>query len=146
MPLRSPRERLLQSLLFELGGLLIAAPLYQCIAGTGAADSFALVAAIAVVVALWSPVHNTAFDAAEFWLVRRVASDRPQALRILHAASHELSSMLVSVPVILAMTLYDLVEALLVDVGLSAVYTVYAFVFHNLFDLWRPVRQGGRRS
>lgn len=152
MIIRSARERLLQTLLFETGGLLVAAPLYQCVAGSGIGGSLELIAVISLVVMLWSPLHNTIFDALEYRLTRRVASDRPQPLRLVHAASHELTSMLVSLPVILAMTMHDLLAAMALDLGLSAVYTLYAFVFHNLFDRWRPVcpraapRPAGRRG
>ena len=141
--LRSARERVVQTLWFEGIGLLLVAPLYAVVAGAGLRDSFAMVAVVSVVVMLWSAVFNTVFDAVEWRWTGRVASDRPHRLRSLHALLHELTAMVVSCPVIYAMTPLGWREALLADLGLTLAYTGYAYVFHLGYDRLRPVRQGG---
>ncbi len=87
MALRSARERACQTLAYEIGGLAIAAPLYSLIFGSGPGEGFALVAALAVAVMIWSPIHNTAFDWVEWRIAHRVASDRPHRWRVVHAIS-----------------------------------------------------------
>lgn len=137
--LRSARERLIQTLWFEGLGLVLVAPLYALVAGAEVGDSFALVAAMSVVMMAWAAVFDTLFDIAERHCTGRVASDRPHGLRSLHAIAHEVSGALVSCPVIYAMTPLSWGEALLADIALSLTYAVYAYLFHWGFDRLRPV-------
>ena len=141
--LRSARERVVQTLCFELIGLLLIAPLYTVVAGADMRESFAMVAVISMVVMTWSAIFNTCFDLVELRMTGRVASDRPHGLRSLHAMLHELTAMLVSCPVIFAMTPLSWGEALLVDLGLTLAYAAYAYVFHLGYDRLRPVRPDG---
>jgi len=139
MALRSARERACQTLAYEIGGLAIAAPLYSLIFGSGAGEGFALVAALALAVMIWSPIHNTVFDWIEWRMTGRVASDRPHRWRVVHAITHEATSLVVTVPVILWLTDHGIVGALLVDLGLTLFYAGYAYVFHLAYDRLRPV-------
>lgn len=139
MAIRSLRERAIQTLAFEVGGLVLAAPLYWLVFGGDAEEGLILVAAVSVAVLAWSPIHNTAFDWLEWRIARRVASDRPARLRLLHALSHEATAIIVSLPVIMALGGHGLVEALAVDLGLTLLYTGYAYVFHAVYDRLRPV-------
>lgn len=139
MSLRSARERAIQTFAYECGGLLFAAPLYALIFGGGAAEGFVLVAALAVAVMIWSPVHNTVFDWIEWRTARRVASDRPHRWRVVHAVTHEATSLVVTLPVIMWLTDHGIWGALLVDLGLTLFYAGYAYVFHLAYDRWRPV-------
>jgi uncharacterized membrane protein len=138
--LRSPRERLIQTLWFEAVGLGLVAPLYAWVAGAGAGESFALVAAVSLVVMAWAAVFNTAFDFVEWRLTARVASARPQRLRLLHAALFELTAMAVSVPVIYALSDMTWWQALQTDVALTLAYMAYGYAFHVVYDRWRPVQ------
>ena len=137
--LRSARERVIQTLWFEGVGLLLVAPAYAWVAGAGVRESFAMVAAVSVVVMAWSALFNTAFDVVEHRLTGQVASNRPHRMRTLHALAHEASAVLVSCPVIYWMTPLSWAEALLTDIGLTLVYAAYAYAFHLMFDRLRPV-------
>ncbi len=139
MALRSMRERIIQTLSYEAGGLLIATPLYALIMGSAAPQSLILVAAVSLACMIWAPIHNTLFDIADYRLTGRVASDRPQALRLLHAASHEVTSIIVSNPVIMLVGGHSFFEALMIDVGLTLLYTAYAYFFNIAYDRLRPV-------
>jgi uncharacterized membrane protein len=139
MILRSGRERLLQTLLYELGGLLIVLPLYAIITGHALADSMVLLIAVSVATMSWACLHNMAFDYMEALQTGRVASDRPQFLRFIHAISTEVTSILVTTPVIVLMGGFGWRQALLVDIGLTLFYAVYAYSFHLVFDAVRPV-------
>jgi uncharacterized membrane protein len=143
MTLRSPRERALQTVCFEAGGLLLSVPLYVLVTGSSGEDGFIVVAAMAAAVMLWSAVHNSAWDWVEFCRTGRVASDRPQAQRVLHALSHEVTSLVVTVPVLMWLGGHDLWTALFLDFGLTLFYTGYAYVFHLVYDRVRPVRAAG---
>jgi uncharacterized membrane protein len=91
---------------------------------------------------LWSPLHNAAFDRAELRLAGRVASDRPPRWRLAHAASHELTSTVFTAPIVMGTGGHGLGEALAVNLGLTLLYTGYAYAFHLGYDRLRPV---GRR-
>ncbi len=140
MSLRSLRERAIQTIAFELGGILIATPLYVLTFSAPLDGTLALIASLALAVMLWSPLHNTAFDIIDLHLNDRVASDRPHALRILHAVSHEVTSLVVTVPLLMILGGHSLLNAVAVDFGLTALFAVYAYFFNILYDRLRPVR------
>ncbi len=136
---RSARERLHQTLCFEAGGLLLVTPLVVLATGQSAHESVALLAALSVAVMAWAAAFNTAFDVIEHRLTGRVASERPSRWRLLHALLHEGTAVLVTWPLIVALTGLGWGAALLADLGLTLVYAVYAYAFHRVYDWWRPV-------
>jgi uncharacterized membrane protein len=137
--IRSARERAIQTLAFEAGGLLLVAPLYALVSDAGAGDSFTLLAILAAVVMAWAAAYNTTFDVLERCLTGRVASERPDRWRIVHAVGHEATAIVVTWPVIVALTGLGWWAALLTDLGLTFIYAAYAYGFHRLYDRWRPV-------
>lgn len=139
--LRSARERIVQTLCFEGIGLLLVAPLYAWVSGAHTGESFVMVAAVSVAVMLWAALYNTAFDRVERHATGRVASDRPHGLRTLHAIGLEVSSVVVTTPVIWAMSDLGWWGALLADLGLAVAYSAYAYLFHWGYDRLRPVPQ-----
>jgi uncharacterized membrane protein len=147
MALRSGHERFVQALAYELGGLLLAIPLFGLAMDAGAAHSFLVVAAMTLAVLAWSPLHNLAFDVAEWRLAGRVASDRPARWRVVHALSHEATDTMVSLPVIMLVGGYGFWEAVAIDVAMTLLYAGYTYVFHLGYDWLRPVRaaDGGIR-
>jgi uncharacterized membrane protein len=140
MQLRSPRERLYQTLTFEAFGLLLVVPMYSALFAAPTRDSIMVIVTISVAVMLWSPIHNTVFDLVELRRTGRVASDRPSNLRIVHALSHELSALVLTLPIMIHLGGHNLQEAVLVDLGLTIFYTGYAYVFHLFYDRLRPVQ------
>jgi uncharacterized membrane protein len=145
MTLRSPRERLIQTVAYELGGLCLSVPLVAVVGGGSTGEAFTLMLALSVAVLIWSPIHNTVFDWLDLRLSGRVASDRPQRWRLVHAASHEASTVVVTLPILIWLGGLGLWAALLADLGLTLLYAVYAYVFHLVYDRLRPVRPTGAR-
>jgi uncharacterized membrane protein len=137
---RSARERVIQTLAFEAGGLLLVGPLYALATGTRLDESLVLLLAVSVVIMLWSAVFNWAFDVVEHRRTGRMASQRPHRLRVLHAVLHETTAVVVTCPVIWALTDLGWVGALLADLGLTLAYTLYAYAFHCVYDRLRPVQ------
>ncbi len=140
MALRSLRERMMQAIIFEAIGLVLVTPLYVAIAGEGVAEGAILIATLAAAVMLWAPLHNAAFDIIDLRMTGRRASDRPARWRLVHAASHEITAIAVTLPLVMAIGGYGVVEALMVDIGLTIFYVAYTYAFHLAFDRWRPVR------
>jgi uncharacterized membrane protein len=139
MAIRSFRERAFQTLLYEAGGIAVAAPLYNLIFGAGAAESVTLMLVLSVILLIWIPLFNWLFDLGEWRLTQRPASDRPHTMRALHAFGMEATSLVVTVPAIMIVGGHGFWEAVAVDIGLSVVYVIYAYVFHILYDRFRPV-------
>lgn len=139
MTLRTPRERFLQTVCFEIGGLALATPLYAVLTGTHGSEGLAVVVVLALAVMIWSPLHNGLWDWIEHRRTGRVASDRPHVQRIAHALSHEATSLVVTLPVLMVLGGHDLRTALLLDLGLTLFYAGYAYVFHVIYDRLRPV-------
>ena len=146
MILRSARERFLQTALYELGGLALVLPCYalitghamvefRCAAGRGVHRHHEL-----------GLLSQYCFDTVEALTTGRMASDRPQLLRLVHATSNEVTSILVTTPVIVWVAGYGWWEALLVDIGLTLLYSVYAYLFHLVFDAVRPVCPARQRA
>ena len=139
MPIRAFRERILQCICFEVGGFLLAFPLFSWAFGVGLVESGLLILAVTAVELLWNPLHDQTFDRLEWRFARRAASNRPTRVRILHAITHEVSSMFVTLPVIIIVGGVGLMEAVAMDLGLCAFSAVYVFVFHQFYDWLRPV-------
>lgn len=139
MTLRTARERVIQTLAYEVGGLAVATPLYALAFGIETDESALVLAVVSVAMVIWSPIHNTLFDLVEWRTAGRNASDRPHFQRVLHALSHEGTSAVVTVPILMLFGDLGIVDALLADIGLSVVYTLYAYIFHCLYDRLRPI-------
>ena len=135
---RSFTGRLLQSLAFEAGGLLVAMPLYHALLGRGNGEGVVLMVALSLAVLLWNPLHNWLFDAAELRLTGRPAKKRPPALRVFHAFTHEISPIVVTLPLIMVLGHHTLSEALTLNVGLTLLYVAYAYVFYLVSDRFFP--------
>jgi uncharacterized membrane protein len=139
---RSLRERLIQTLWFEALGLALISPLFAQIAGGSAGESLVVLAVLSVAVMAWSALYNAAFDWVEHRRTGRVASDRPHGLRLVHTVGLEVSVLVVTWPLLVALTPLGWGEALAADVGLTLAYTLYGYLFHLGFDQLRPVRPG----
>jgi uncharacterized membrane protein len=139
VPVRGWRERALQTAGYELGGLLVVTPLWKLATSQSALESIALLAALSVTVMCWMALYNTAFDLIEARITGAVASARPHGRRILHAMGLEVTSMAATCPLVILMTGYDLLEALIAEVGLTIAYAIYGYFFHLGFDRLRPV-------
>ena len=140
MTLRSPRERLIQTLSYEAGGLCLSIPLVALVGGGTAGEAFWLMLALSAAVLIWSPFHNTVFDWLDLRLSGRLASDRPQRWRLVHAVSHEATTVVVTLPILMGFGGLDLWTALITDLGLTLLYAAYAYDFHIVYDWLRPMR------
>ncbi len=139
--MRCVRERCLQTLSYEAGGLLLITPIYALVFSRTTGESLALMVTLSAIAMLWSPLHNGVFDWVDGFITGRTACARPHSLRVAHAASLEISSIAVTLPAVMWMGNYDMWAALAVDIGLTVAYILYAYVFHLLFDWVRPVAE-----
>ena len=140
--IRSRRERLIQTLWFEALGIVIVSPLFAHFAGPSLGKSIIVLTALSVTMMCWSALYNTAFDLIEVRCTGRVASDRPHSLRVVHAIGNEATALIVTWPLMVALTPLAWLQALAAEIGLTLAYVLYGYLFHLGFDRLRPVRAG----
>ena len=107
MGLRSTRERIAQTLCFEAGGWLTVAPAYSLLTGAKIGESAVLMVTVSIAIMIWALVHSIVFDRIDFSVSGRPASDRPHHWRIVQAFSMEISSILVTMPLIMWLRGFD---------------------------------------
>ena len=140
MTIRSFKERILQTVSFEVIGIAVVSPAYAHLTGASMAHGFAMIALLSVVIMIWSPIFNTLFDLIERHRTQRLACERPQHLRIIHAGLHEITAVMITCPLLMALGGHSLATALMVNLGLTITYSIYTYVFHFTYDRLRPVK------
>ncbi len=138
--LRSPRERLLQAVLYEAIGLAILTPAYGFAMGLPLGNSFVTMALISGIVIVWAPPYNSIFDRLMLRWSGRLAHQKTVALRVLHAGLYEVTISFFAVPIIAYMSGMGWWVAIAADIGFTIVYFVYTYVFYFIYDWLRPVR------
>lgn len=128
-----------QVCLFEVGGLLLITPPFAWASGVSLSESVGLLALVALIAAVWNGCYNTAFDWVEGRLTGRTADRRPWGLRAMHAFGFEIGLLVMSLPLIMALTGMDWLQALVADLGLAAAYVLYAMVFIKGYDRMFPI-------
>ena len=143
MALRTTRERVLQTCLFEVGGIALVTPLYATVYGASSHEGLTLLVAISLAVLVWAPIYGKLFDTVDYRLTHRVASDRPHHVRLLHAVLYEATAVAMTLPLAMQIAGLTLWEAAALNVQLTLFYIAYAYVFHLTYDAMRPVQTGG---
>jgi uncharacterized membrane protein len=137
--LRTLRERVLQTVSFEVSELVITVPMFAYFAETSGSDSLLVLVAIGIAATCWTAIHNVIFDWVEFKSSERVASDRPDGIRVVHAISLAVSCAIVSIPILVLLGGLSWQEAIIADMGLTVLDAIYAFIFFRLYDFIRPI-------
>lgn len=139
IPIRNSRERWIQAICYEGGGIVLMTPVCSALALLEPQESAVMLAGLSLVVMAWSVVFNAIFDRLELGWTGRSASDRPHALRLAHAALFEATAVVATCPLIVGFTGWSVGRALSADLALCLLYAVYGYVFHWSYDRIRPV-------
>ncbi|MEM9247826.1 MAG: chlorhexidine efflux transporter [Pseudomonadota bacterium] len=97
---RSLSHRNLRTFRFETVGLYLVVPLYMALFSSDATHSARLLIAISLIVVVWMPLYNLAFDTVAWRLTQRVASDRSPGARAVHAVVLEVTSTVLTLPAV----------------------------------------------
>lgn len=129
--MQGPRRKIVYVTLFE--AIAIAVTSNGLSAGSGSSLEHAGVAAVAssVIAVLWNLAYNTVF---EHWEARQTVRGRSFKRRVAHAIGFELGLSLCLIPLFIWWLQIGLWQALLLDIGLSLFFVVYAFLFNLAFD------------
>lgn len=137
---RSVKERIVQSVLYEVIALVGLTPVYAWALGLPLDNSAATMAMISLIVVVWVAIYNTIFDRLMYRRTGRLAHQKTQALRVFHAVLYEVTVTFIAVPVIVLMSGKSLWVALAADIAFSFFFAVYTYVFYLVYDTLRPVR------
>lgn len=127
--MRSWRERLLHTTLFEAGGLVLVTPLASWLSGHGIAQMGLLAAVLATFAMVWNLIWNRLFDR---WVPTR---RRSLMQRVAQALGFELGLLVMTLPGVAWWLGIGLVEAFWLDLGFMLFFLVYALIFNSVFDL-----------
>ncbi|MBC3955928.1 multidrug/biocide efflux PACE transporter [Pseudomonas triticifolii] len=130
VPSKSIKERALHATLFEVGGVILVAPLLAWLMNHSLAMMGAMTVMISTVAMLWNMVYNAFFDR----LRARFGFAMTLLTRALHALGFETGLILVVVPLAAWWLSISLFEAFLLDIGLLLMFLPYTMLFNWAYD------------
>ncbi|MEC9435319.1 MAG: PACE efflux transporter [Pseudomonadota bacterium] len=139
------RRRLLHALCFEALGLAMAVGFYALVADVGIGAMGLLALGCSLVAMGWNVAFNWGFEAWERRARRRGApAGRGPMRRAAHAVGFEAGLLILLAPLIAWTLEVTLVEAILMDLGLSAAFVAYTWAFNLGFDRLFGLPQSAR--
>lgn len=127
------KERFFHAILFEIGAILVAS-FAMLAAGMGDAHAaFGVSVAMAFVAMLWNFIFNWGFD--KVFIANR--EERSVLLRIFHTLTFEAGLLIATIPMIAYALNLTFWQALVTDIALTALITIYGFLFNLAYDLVR---------
>lgn len=124
------KERLFHAVLFEIGAILVAS-FAMLAADMGEAHAaFGVSVAMAFVAMLWNFIFNWGFD--KTFTGKR--EDRSVLLRIFHTVTFEAGLLIATIPMIAYALNLTFWQALVTDIALTVLITVYGFLFNLAYD------------
>ncbi|MEE5101136.1 multidrug/biocide efflux PACE transporter [Pseudomonas alliivorans] len=138
VPGKSLKERILHASLFELGGVILVAPLLAWLMNHSLTLMGAMTVMISTVAMLWNMIYNALFDR----LRARTGFAMSLTTRALHALGFEGGLILAVVPLAAWWLSISLFEAFVLDIGLLLMFLPYTMLFNWAYDKLRErVRQ-----
>ncbi len=129
----SAKERVCHALIFEIGAVCLSAVVVLLFSDVGAYSALGLGIIMSLMAMLWNFVFNCLFDK----VFIKPRQTRGLGVRLLHTISFEGGLLIFTIPVVAYMLKLTLWQALLADVSLTVLITLYALVFNFVYDHWR---------
>lgn len=142
--MRTTRDRIRHSLLFELLAVLSITPLGSMILNVSMGE-FSIMAVVTTAIAIfWNYGFNLAFDHAMHRRFKSVRKTLP--VRVVQAFLFEAGLLCILVPFIAWHLDVTWWRAFLIDLSMAGFYLVYAFAFNWLYDVAFPFETNGETS
>jgi len=137
---RTGRDRLRYSSLFELLLIAILAPLGALVLERQVLDVGLLSIMLSLKAMLVNLIYNWLFD---LWDVRagRIPTERSLVGRVVHAVGFECGLVLTSLPIVIWWLGLTILQALIMDVAVTAIVVAYTIVFGWYYDRIFPIPQ-----
>ena len=126
--MRSFKERIIHTVLFEIGAVAVVAPAIAWIAGTPLSDASAVSIALSIIATTCNYVWTMIFD--HFVPTRR----RSFTARAVQAIGFELIISIFAIPLFYFFAGATLLQAVILDVGSIGFFVVYAIAYNWVFD------------
>ncbi len=126
----SLKERLLHSLLFEIGAVTVASVVVLAFSTVKPSAAIGTGIAMSLMAMVWNLVFNAGFDK----IFTEPRQHRSFGLRLFHTISFELGLLVFTIPMIAYLLGLTLWQALLADMGLVVLITTYALIFNWIYD------------
>lgn len=126
----SLKERLLHSLLFEIGAVTLASVVVLAFSTVKPSAAIGTGVAMALMAMVWNLVFNAGFDK----IFTEPRQNRSFGLRLFHTISFELGLLIFTIPMIAYLLNLTLWQALIADIGLVVLITTYALIFNWIYD------------
>jgi len=126
-----PQRRVLQAVLYELGAIALTGPIVGLSFDVGAGSSLLLAVIMSSIALAWNYVFNAGF---EHWERRQVRRQRTVWRRLMHGIGFEGGLGLMLVPLMAVWLDIPLWQALVAEIGLLALFFLYAVGFTWAFD------------
>lgn len=124
------KRRLIHAIVYEVILLVIIAIALSFIFGMPMEVTGTLGVFMAVVSVIWNMIFNNYFEKIE----HKYNWERTVPVRILHAVGFEGGLLIATVPMIAYMMNMTIVEAFILDIGLTLCILVYTFIFQWCYD------------
>ena len=125
------RRRLIHAVSYEVILLVIIAIALSFIFSMPLEVTGVLGVIMAVISVIWNMIFNNYFEKIE----HKYNWERTVPVRILHAVGFEGGLLIATVPMIAYMMNMTIVEAFILDIGLTLCILVYTFIFQWCYDL-----------
>ncbi len=126
----SLKERLLHSLLFEIGAVTVASVVVLAFSTVKQSAAIGTGVAMSLMAMVWNLIFNAGFDK----IFTKPRQNRSFKLRLLHTISFELGLLVFTIPMIVYLLDLTLWQALIADIGLVVLITTYALIFNWIYD------------
>lgn len=125
------QRRVLQAVLYEIGAVALTGPIVGLSFDVGAGSSLLLAVIMSTIALAWNYVFNAGF---EHWERRQVRRQRTVWRRLLHGIGFEGGLGLMLVPLMAVWLDIPLWQAGVAEIGLLALFFLYAVGFTWAFD------------
>jgi uncharacterized membrane protein len=124
------KERILHSLLFELIALAIIVSFSVAVTEHNSLSVSGIAITVSVLAMIWNYIYNLGFD--KVYGNNRL--QRSFIMRFGHAIGFEVGLLIVDIPLIMWALDLDIYSVLLLNIGFTLFFVLYAMVFNWVFD------------
>lgn len=135
--LRSKKDRIRHSILFEVILLLIMLPIGMWVFDTSSEVIGITAISLSLIAMMWNGLFNYLFDLMMLRLFSNVAKNHK--VRIVHSLLFELGLLIITVPIIAYTLQLTFLQAFFADIGFVVVALVYAYIFNWCYDYFYPL-------
>jgi len=124
-------RRVVQALLYETGAILLTSPIIKLAFDASVSSSIGLAVVMSTIALAWNYVFNAIF---ERWESRQIVKGRSIWRRLAHGIGFEGGLVTMLVPLMAYWLNISLLNAFYAEMGILAVFFVYAVAFTWAFD------------